>query len=464
MKPYDIVKDWLKLPWDLYEFQENTVNDLAPLPGAGYYMDTGIGKTPTSIVAALYKLRVGEVEHVVCLMPPILTVNWARNIAKIPGVTYVEYKGTPKKRAAIDLDANFILMGYQIFKRDYDYLVEKIGGRKIAIICDEAQALKNVASQTFKSVRDFALTNHILLLTGTPLSDPEDVYAYTRLVAPSVYRNLHQFHNIHVLKRDFFDKPCEWANLDLLRENLMVNSVRILKRDVLKDLPPVTYEEMNYDLAPKHLALYNELAEQQLKLLPSGDKIDLTQATALFHALGQIPANAEHFSGGEVESTILDVIDELMDELGDKKLVIFTTYKMTTKRVTDHCQKYGAVSIWSAISPAQKQKNIDTFVQDAQCRMIVMNWQAGGAGIDNLQHVCADMLFLELPFKASHFHQAVARLDRSGQQLPVNVRIAIAEKTAQWGVYQMVLENDSLINCCVRGMKDLKDVIHGKRV
>ena len=459
---YDEVKANYKLPLDLYPFQVETVEELGPLERAGYWLDTGIGKTYTSITSCLYKLGRGDIHHVICVMPPVLITNWSRTLSKIPGVTTVEYRGSPKHRKTLNLNVNFILMGYTIFKLDYERLFGMFQDSTVALLCDEAQAVKNVSSQTYKSVRDFVLGgNHLLLLSGTPLSTPLDGYAYCNLKSPGIYRNQKQFEDIHVAKRDFFEKPVEWANLDLLWDNMAINSKRILKSDVLKDLPAVTYQEMVYDLHPAHLKLYNQLADEQIKALPDGNKIDLTETTALFHALQQIPCNSLHFSGGEIEPTALDVLDEVMDELGKGKLVVFTNYRMTNRLLLERCVKYKAVAIYGEISAKQKQAAIDTFVADPHCRLIVLQWASGGVGIDTLQDVCNDVLCLELPYTAATFNQGIARVHRIGQTMPVTVRIALANRTIQFRIMKLVTDKDFLVNMCIRGVADLRDAIRG---
>ena len=75
----------------------------------------------------------------------------------------------------------------------------------------------------------------------------------------------------------------------------------------------------------------------------------------------------------------------------------------------------------------------DRFVQDPKCQVIILQLRAGGAGIDDLQTVCNELLFAELPITiAAHFRQAVARVHRNGcQKTGVNCRIAIANGTLQ---------------------------------
>lgn len=461
MTPYELVKQHYKLPFELYPFQVDIMNDLALNERAGYYMAVGTGKTITSISAALYKLHLKHVKRVVCVMPPVLLVNWERNIQRIPGVSVVRYQGSPKVRSEINLDVQFILVGYQIFKKDYAYLSSKLEDT-VLLLLDEGQAVKNIGSDTYKKVRDFSITNQLAILTGTPLTTPNDGYAYVNLISPGTYRSFHQFSNIHTSKTDFFGNVVEWRNLDLLRENMELNSRFITQAEAIKDLPEITYNPIFYDLDPGHAKLYRKLADEQLLRLDDGKKIDVTNTSALIHALSQIPMNAEHFSGGALKSTGLDLLDELMAELGTDKLVVFTQYRMTNKRLLDYCARYNAVGVYGEITGPQKQANIDRFVQDPTCRMIIMQQSAGGVGVDGLQTVCNTVLFLEMGYTSTGFEQAVARVLRTGQTKPVTVHLAVAVGTIQKKTLDVVLQKDTVLGVVQKGAGGLRAAIYGE--
>lgn len=458
-EPYDLVADLL--PFPLYPFQVDAVNGLAFLQRTGLYFEAGLGKTPTAAAIALYKLRAGDIDRAIVLMPPVLIPQWARFLAKIPGTTVTMYRGSPAKRKALDLNATFILMGYDIFRVDYDQLCERVTGTML-LIADEAQAMKNLGTKIHRLFRDFTMTSHRLLLSGTPISSPADGYGMISLVSPGIYRNLDQFERIHIFSRDSFGKPTVWWNLDLLNENLAINTIRALKEDVIKDMPAVTYQEVSYELHAAHLKLYQRMCNEHIAKLPDGGKIDLISASALFHALARIPLNAEHFSGDTIKSTGVDVLEEVLVELGGRKLVVFTKYRMTNRKLVEQFQSHGAVAIFGETSASEKQENLERFISDKQCRLLILQTVSGGVGIDGLQDVCSDVLFLELPDTSSHFLQAVGRLHRVGQKAPVTVRIALAEKTLQRRVWDMVQEKDSLVNLCVRGFANLRDALEGK--
>lgn len=188
--PYEIVKEHYTLPFELYPFQVDIVNELALLDRNGEYAQVGTGKTPMSTAIALYRMVMEGYQHTIVAMPPILLLGWYRWLSRIPGVSIALYWGTPKQRPLIDLDKDVILMSMPIFKRDYAYLTSYFEHRKVQGIVDEATSNKCVGSDNYKKTRDFYIGRPLQLLTGTPLTTPADAYAYVKTVAPTVYRNL----------------------------------------------------------------------------------------------------------------------------------------------------------------------------------------------------------------------------------------------------------------------------------
>jgi SNF2 family DNA or RNA helicase len=151
-----------------------------------------------------------------------------------------------------------------------------------------------------------------------------------------------------------------------------------------------------------------------------------------------------------------------MDELGDKKLVVFTNYRMTNELLKAHtAAKYNGRVLYGGMVHKQQQAALDTFVDDPSCRVLTLQIQAGGMGIDNLQSVCSDVLFLEFPTVPAHVYQALSRIHRDGQKEKVNVRIAIAEKTLQVRKFETLMDNDQLVNRVIRNIADLRAAIFG---
>lgn len=448
LTPTEAVLSRFNLPFNPYPFQQSDIDRLAVEPKSGLYYDPGLGKTSTSTICALYKIISGEANVVLVVVPPVIIHGWCRYLNSIKAkngatINVVAYKGTPKERKGIDLSkAHFVVMSLAIFKKEHAEVSAKLRkDARVHLIVDEAHCLKDVGTANYKTVRDFSVDTTLQLLTGTPMNKPEDAYAYTKLIAPHLYRNLNHFNMLHVVEVDFYKKPCKYGNLDMLQANFKVNAARATKEEVLVHLPPMTIQVMEYDLAPTHLKLYRQLVEQKLLEYDDGTKLDATQAGALWHALGQIVMNWGHFAQDEdLLSAGFEVLDEVLNQLGDRKLVVFSHYKMTNRLIR---QRYKCASVYSEIT--DKQKEIDRFINDPKCRIINMQPGSGGVGVDGLQHVCSDVLYLEPPITPSHLTQSLSRVYREGQKLAVTVRLAQAIGTGQRHAIKQLTAKEAFI-------------------
>ena len=151
----EVVYEHYELPYPMYEYQRVWVDAFAEQEAAAMYMEVGLGKTLTATVAALYH-RILYPGHTLILMPPILIRQWYDWLNKIGGVeSVVMYKGTPKERERLNLDAQFVLMSMDIFKRDFERLYNFYLDKNVTLIVDEAVCVKNPSTQNHKCVWAF---------------------------------------------------------------------------------------------------------------------------------------------------------------------------------------------------------------------------------------------------------------------------------------------------------------------
>lgn len=434
--------------------------------GGRTFVTGNCGKTYGTVMHACYLMTIRSARQWIVLVPPIVLRNWSRFLAQVidkstgQPVTQTLYAGTPKQRAALSLDSQFILMSYDIFKRDYDKLTKHFDGRRVGLIADEAHKIKNMQSANYKSVWAMFNTQPVLLATGTPITTPDDAYTYMKFTNPLAYRNKRHFEQMHVGERDDYEKVTSWANLDKLKENFLVNwTIPEIVRD---NSAPTNFIPIVYDLDSAHLRLYNELVEHQLLEMDDGRVIDALSTSALYHRCQQIICNWGHFEGDTDKTGAgFQLVEEVLDEIGDEKLVVVANYRMTTTGLAQHFKALAPALLIGGMSDAQRYKEIDRFTQDKACRIIIIQPEAGGVGLDGLQAVCNEMIFLECPTIPRQFEQAYARLDREGQVRQVNCRIAVANKTIQIKLHRSLLAKDDTIVKVTGGLKTLREAIHG---
>ena len=468
MTPYEAIREHFDFPFELRPYQIRELNDLCVFDRSGNYAEPGTGKTTMSTHQALHWNITRPGHQWLIVMPPILLLQWELWLASVKhkangkAPTTTVYAGTPKVRKALPLSSEFVLLSYGILKNDFDYLYAYFDRKSMGVIADEATAIKNQESQTHKAIALMAEGRPLQLLTGTPVNKPGDSYAYIKLIAPEIYRNRRHFDRIHVLEKDEYENVVAWQNLELMAQNMRVQTSRILRREVRKELPPVIYTPRNYSLDPAHLALYKRLAEERLLEFADGTEIDATSAQALRSALQQIVVNWGEFANDPCcRPAILDIIDEVMEETGGKKLVVVANFRRSNRYLLGALKKYGAAAIYGEVTPNGKQDALRSFITDPACQILLVQPESAGYGIDGLQHVASDMLIAEAPTTPTPFQQVVARLDRDGQPDVVHVRVAIAQGTVQVGMFNSLLKNDALANSVQGGYEDLRKSVYG---
>lgn len=455
-----------------HPIQVEVINELAVLDRQGIYLDMGTGKTYVFTMIALYA-KITRGARVVLIMPPILLTQWARWLelfSVAPGaedttrpLKVTVYRGTPTQRKKLSLDADFVLVGVQIFKKDYNRFVDFFYDKQLVVGVDEATIIAGINSDAHEKVYDFAVGQPVALLTGTPLDKPTDAYGLMKFTAPGKYRHFKHFCNVHVEEYDFYDRPSKYQNLELLSENLMTNARRVLYSDMYSDIQTPLYVPLEYELTPKHYQLYEQLSNDELLKLPDGGKIDATTENKLVHALGQIIVNWGHFAGDpSLTSAAIELIEQKLAEMGSKKLIVFANYKMTVAKLVSHFGPICAGGINSEATPKQKDQAKDLFISDPSKRLIVIQYKSGGMGLDGFQHVCHHAMGIEPCTSPRDFHQAVARINRTGQRYRCMMMMAIARGTVQKRKFKDLLRNDTLVNQVVRNVADLRKLIFGK--
>lgn len=466
--PIDLVLERYEFPFPPKPHQADTVNKYGKLDRHGYGWKPGCMKTMGTTLHACYLNSVRATKQWIILVPPIVLRNWSRFLEKVidkstgKPVTQTLYAGSPQQRHHLSLDAQFIMMSYDIFKRDFDRLEAHFTDRKVGLIADEAHKIKNMETVNFKAVKQMFDSRPMLLATGTPITSPDDAYTYMKFTNKKAYRNKRHFEQLHVGERDDYEKVISWINLDLLKKNFLVNWTMYTAEDIRSDVQPVTFIPIVYDLAPTHLKLYDQMVEEQMLELDDGRVIDAISASALYHKCQQIVCNWDVFSETESnQSAGIELVEEVLDEIGQEKLMVVANYKMTNATLLRRLTPYNAVQIVGGLTDKQRNDNLDKFINDPACRVLIIQPEAGGVGLDGLQHVCNEGIFLECPTIPRQFEQAYARLAREGQKRQVNWRIAVANKTIQVKLHRDLLKKDATVVKVTGGIKTLREAIHG---
>lgn len=444
------------------ELQVADAELLSQLPASANFSDVGTGKTVVSTLASMLR----GPDATLVIVPPILIPQWTSWLRKVGMGEVCRFEGTPAQRARLNpYEARWVVMSHAIYRDNPNKWLKLGMDKDIEVIVDEAHALKSTRSVLYKCVARQP-KDALQLLTATPTSTPIDAYAYIRLKTPDVYRSLGEFQMRHVKTVDIFNKVTEWQGLETVAEKLALNSVKRTKEEVFGyNLTPI-YQTMGYDLDPAHSKLYTKLVDEQVLLLPGGDKIDATTATRLYHAMQQIVCNWHEFSGdSKHRSAIYDLIDNVVEDScclsqGRSKLIVFTYYKRTSRNLLEYLNKKHDQVAVGAYSEVDSAKSIERFLNDPSCRILVGQPSSCGMGL-NPAHLCSEVLFVEASTVPLQMIQAIGRVDRMGQTVRPTIRFALASGTVQKKLFSQLEEKSALV-AVVEDKKSLRDLLLGR--
>lgn len=294
----------------------------------------------------------------------------------------------------------------------FHHLQKEANARKLAAtawdvcIVDESQNFKNwAAKQTRNFIKIVAKScRRIWLLTGTPaVQSAADYHPQLSILLPGKlgkfgdwkerYCNLHEVGYGRYARQVWsgFKRPHE------INEIVSKVSLRRTLAEVNKELPEVIYQDLSLDID------YDipELEEDELDELIEEEDRPPESITPYLRELGILKAKeALDFLHGCPSPTVIwvmhtDTKDFLLEHLEGKVLPL--------------SGKESAV---------KKQKAVD-LLQAGKLDYLVANILAGGVGHTFTRS--STTVFIEFPWSAAQYMQAVARLRRHGQTRPVHV-------------------------------------------
>jgi SNF2 family DNA or RNA helicase len=222
-----------------------------------------------------------------------------------------------------------------------------------------------------------------------------------------------------------------YQNLGELSDKLKPFSHRVLKDDCL-DLPEKTYIKRTVQLTPDQVKLYKQM--KVLALAQMNGKM-MSTATVLTQLMRLQQITCGHFTADD--GTFQDVpsnrLPELMDVLEEVegKVVIWAHWQKDVNRIIrEISKKFGENSFvdYYGLTPmADRQKNIEKFQNNPECRFFIGTTQTGGYGITLT--AASTMIYYSNGYDLEKRQQSEARIDRIGQKYPMTYIDIMCEKT-----------------------------------
>ncbi len=379
--------------------------------------DMGLGKT----LQTLCVLRGRTL--VVC--PKSVVYNWADEIARFrPGLRAAIYHG-PKRE--LDPTAEVTLTTYALLRLDAQLLAQEVWD---VVVLDEAQAIKNLGSQTARAA--FELQGKFrIALSGTPVENRlEELWSAMHFANPGLLGGASDF-------QERYSGPIEAGNPEAaarLRAKIRPFILRRTKAEVVPELPSRTDTVLHVELDEVERNIYDavRVATKQAvadRMAHGGGVLVALEALLRLRQAACHPAlvpGQQATSSSKVER-LLEALEESVAE-GHKALV-FSQWTSLLDLVEPALEQAGIAFTRLDGSTVDRGAVVREFQDDAGPPVMLVSLKAGGTGL-NL--TAADHVFLLDPWwNPAVEDQAASRAHRIGQDRPVMVHRMVAKDTVE---------------------------------
>ncbi len=382
--------------------------------------DMGLGKTIQALtMLEHYNISTGGLKAIV-ICPTTLIYNWKNEVEKFtPSLTWHIHHGSMRLRSAEELQShNIIITTYGTLRSDIQLLL-KI--KFDYVVLDESQAIKNPASKVTKAACLLEAKNR-LCMSGTPLQNNTfDIFAQMNFLNPGLLGSMEFFRNEFATPIDKFG---EQDQKDHLRKLLYPFILRRTKEQVAKDLPEKTETILFCEMEKEQREIYDAYRNSYRdKILGEIDTqgINKSQLTILqgLMKLRQIcdsPAILNEEDKYPNHSIKLDELArEITENIGEHKALVFSQFlgmlALIKKTLTEQGIPFEYFD--GSTSATDREKAIQNFQNNDECRVFLISLKAGGVGL-NL--TAADYVYIVDPWwNPAVEQQAIDRTHRIGQ-------------------------------------------------
>lgn len=412
----------------------------AKTPGGGFgeLFEMGCGKTLTTIAVAGALYNLGKIDRVLVVAPTSVCSVWPHDLnqfATFPWEARVLLGDKKKRLKALNELENWPFKALRIAVINYESthregIFEALAAYKPdLIVCDESQRIKNPSAAQSKALHKLGdAAPFRMILSGTPVqNNAVDLYSQYRFLDPAVYgANFYAFKNRYCIMGGYGQHQIVgYRNMDELVEKEHSVAYRVTKEECL-DLPQQTFINRYVQFTDAEQAIYEQLRKSSFLELETGENVTATTILTMYLRLMQLTGGFltadESTRPKQVNTTKLDALADIVDDYvvdAGKKLVIFARFRAEIAAIENllRLRKIQYGSIYGDVPMEERGKIVEDFQTNPDTKVFVAQIQTAGLGIT--LHAASTAVFYSYDYNYANYAQALARIHRIGQRLPV---------------------------------------------
>ena len=445
----------------LRDYQKTGLCWLSALCQAGFggvlADDMGLGKTIQVLSMLLLDHEAGKPVRALVVCPASLQLNWLAEAKKfVPDLISEALLGTAEERTKKIAAANatqILITSYDQLRRD----VQAYEGQEFThILLDEAQNIKNAASQAARAVKTIKAKNRFAM-TGTPIENRlSELWSIFDFLMPGYLGTYKKF-------KDRYEIPVVREADERVREDLHLLVapfiLRRMKKDVLTDLPEKVETVMTSEMTAEQRKIYTaHIARLQKEskggLLSGQEQIRmLAELTRLRQLCCDPRLCLENYHGGSGKlAQLLEVVQEALG--AGHRILLFSQFTSMLELIGEALDGAG-IGYLVLTGETDKETRMELVQQfnAGDPDVFLISLKAGGTGL-NLTG--ADVVIHYDPWwNVAAQNQATDRAYRIGQTRGVQVIRLIASDSVEEHILNIQERKRALSDGVLMGEENL---------
>jgi len=442
----------------LHNYQLKTIDHIKDNPKSMLWLDLGLGKTISSMTAALDLMNSMHVYGVLVVGPlRVIQTVWSAEAKIWEHTKHLDFsviRGKPAHRKwIIRRPTNFFLLNYEGTQWAVDeFITQYLNKDKPLpfnmIIFDEITKLKSSRSreggawgQALQKILPFI--PYRVGLTATPGDKLQDLFGQYLVLdggerLGTTYNN---FQSAYFTSDNMgYKQTVTKRGKDFIHEAVADITIEMDADDYLT-LPDNRVQDILVQLPDKVMKQYEILEKQMFLELDSGEVLDVESKATLMNKCLQFASGAVYVDPLDrtqweiVHKVKLDALMDIIEQLQGEPLLVGYQFKHDVARIKKRFDKEGINYI-----------HFDSKIRGDEAKQLQEDWNAGkyavmlghpqavGHGL-NLQYGCCHVLWFGLPWSLEIFKQFCGRvIKRQGQTRKTTMLRILAENTVDFAV------------------------------
>ena len=414
----------------------------------------GLGKTLQALALILSRAPAGPT---LVLAPTSVCGNWLEEARRFAPTLRPLRFGDGDRGAMLNATGPFdlVVCSYGLLQTERERLSQV---EWQTIVADEAQAFKNAMTKRSQAI--MALKGGFrMITTGTPIENHlGELWNLFRFINPGLLGSLQRFNQRFAIP---IEQDHDQGARQRLRQLLKPFILRRLKSDVLAELPPRTEINLQLELSPGEMALYEALRREAMERLdregsqaaPGHKRLLLLAEIMRLRRVCCHPRLA--LPDTDLPSTKLEAFAEILDELLDNrhKALVFSQFVDHLSLIREYLDRRQIrYQYLDGSTPEPQRREAVNAFQAGEGELFLISLRAGGAGL-NL--TAADyVIHMDPWWNPAVEDQASDRAHRIGQERPVTVYRLVAKDSIEERILKLHASKRDLADGLLSGVDD----------